>query len=146
MTIYSQRDSRWKNKKLGFSTRTIGTDGCTLTCISMLVGETPDVVNDKLKAVKAFSGALIAWGNIQKAYPQLKFIKRVRNYNNWEVSFWVNLKGKPQLVEVYAGKIGAPRHWVVFIGNKKCIDPWTGLTISTSYYTPLTGYALLEKN
>jgi len=51
----SQRDPRWVNEKLGFdSTVTIGTDGCTLTCLTMLVNgygfsETPSTMNRKLK-------------------------------------------------------------------------------------------------
>ena len=34
----SQRDPRWKDEELGFDdTATIGTDGCSLTCLAMLV-------------------------------------------------------------------------------------------------------------
>ena len=36
--IISQRDPGWINEKLGFDTTvTIGTDGCTLACLTMLV-------------------------------------------------------------------------------------------------------------
>ena len=50
----SQRDPRWASEKLGFDTTvTIGTDGCTLTCLTMLVNgygfsETPSTMNRKL--------------------------------------------------------------------------------------------------
>lgn len=151
MKILTQRDPRWSKVKLGFSSLTIGSHGCTLTCITMLINHIygwslrPDEVNTALKEVKAFDGAYVIWARIPLAFTRLKFIKRVRNYNNLEVSLYVYGKRTPVLVEVYAGKIGAPRHWVLFIGNRKAIDPWTGKEVSTGEYTPQTGYALFQK-
>ena len=49
----SQRDPRWKGQTLGFDpTITIGTDGCALTSLAMLVNgfgfsETPATLNQK---------------------------------------------------------------------------------------------------
>ncbi len=150
MTVLSQRDPRWAKKKLGFSTLTIGGYGCTLTCLTMLINQfskiqyTPNEVNDKLKKVNAFTGALLIWSRVPIAFPFLKFNKRAYNYNNLEVALYVYVKKTPVMVEVNGAKIGAPKHWVLFIGGGKMNDPWTGKQSSTNTY-PLTGYSLFEK-
>lgn len=160
MTPLSQRDPRWKDKKLGFSNLTIGNYGCTITCLTMLLNHVEgknyqvDEVNDKLKTLGnyhqtnnpkgAFSGAYLVWANVQRVYPSLKFVKRVFNYNNVEVAWWVYVMKMPVMVEVNASSIGAPRHWVLFIGNRQACDPWTGTIVSTSKY-PATGYAIYKK-
>ena len=159
MTTFSQRDLRWSRKKLGFSNLTIGTHGCTITAFTQYLNRvfgyslTPDQVNDKLKTLGnystsnnkgAFQGALLVWGNVYRVFPEVKFIKRARNYNNVEVAFQVYFKRNPVLVEVYAGKIGAPRHWVLFIGGGKMIDPWTGNISPTSTYPPI-GYSIFAR-
>ena len=48
------------------------------------------------------------------------------------------------MVEVNAASIGAVKHWVLFVGRQKMIDPWTGTTESTSKY-PLTGYSIYHR-
>lgn len=145
----SQRDPQWAGKKLGFSNLTIGNYGCTLTCLTMLLNylgysETPATVNDNLKKVGAFTGALILWANVPKAYPKLKWVTRGYNYNNLTVWWQINIKKVPVMVEVNAARIGAAKHWVLFIGDAKMADPWTGTISPTSTY-PLTGYAIYDK-
>jgi hypothetical protein len=150
VTNFSQRDPKWANKRLGFSTLTIGNYGCTLTALSSLVSYvyqetyTPDRVNDMLKKAGGFVGALVLWSRVPLAFGKLKWMKRVYGYKNWEVASYVYLKKTPVLVEVNGAKIGAPRHWVLFLGNQKAMDPWTGNVISTSHYPP-TGYSLIQK-
>ena len=150
VTTFSQRDPKWANKKLGFSNLTIGNYGCTLTCLSSLISyvyqETykPDKVNELLKNANAYVGALVLWSRIPLAFNKVKFIKRVYSYNNLETSYYVYVRKMPVLVEVNAAKIGAPRHWVLFLGNQKCLDPWDGTIKSTSTY-PLTGEAFIQK-
>lgn len=151
MIPLSQRDPRWAKNKLGFSNLTIGGYGCTLTCLTMFLNEagynnlTPDYVNDELKKVKGFTGALILWANITKAFPKVKWSWRGYNYDNLKVSYYVYIKRLPVLVEVNGAKIGAPKHWVLFLGNRKAADPWTGKIIPTDYY-PLTGYSLIDRS
>lgn len=149
MTIYSQRDFRWGNKKLGYGDTFIKSYGCTITALAQLLllngyDETPATVNDKLKANNGFTGAnknLLVWGAIAKAF-EARHIKRDYTYSNAEVlSAIKNYKGC--LVEVDGEKIGAPKHWVLYIGNGKALDPWTGKEISTSYYPPL-GYSVIS--
>lgn len=146
----SQRDPRWAKKTLGFSKLLIGGYGCTITSLAMLLSRVEnrevrvDEVNDKLKSVKAFQGALLIWSRVPLAYPSIKFVKRAYNYSNVDVAFNIYVKSVPVMVEVNGAKIGAARHWVLFIGSGKANDPWTGKEISTSYY-PLTGYSIFKK-
>ena len=143
MIPLSQRDLRWSRQQLGTSNTTIGSHGCTITCIAMLVGTTPDVVNKELKRIGGFAnGNLVIWSKVPTAFPQLTFVKRVNSYNNSDV-----LANLPCLVEVDFD--GSPvtfgNHWVVFIGNKRLLDPWVGQERATSVYPILKGYAVFKK-
>lgn len=140
MEILSQRDPRWSNIKLGTSDKTIGSHGCTITCVAMLAGTTPDVVNQKLLAVGGYAeGNLIIWSKINAAIPWLKWEWRGYEYENDKVA-----SSLPCLVEVDGSRIGGSRHWVVYIGNQQMLDPWYGNQKSTSYYPP-TGYSIIKK-
>lgn len=141
MQTLSQRDPRWKDIKLGTSkTTTIGSHGCTITCVAMLAGLTPDEVNSRLLKVNGYANTnLIIWQKIQQAIPWLKWEWRGYQYENAKVA--ANL---PCLVEVDGKRIGASRHWVLYVGNQKMYDPWYGNEKSTSYYPP-TGYSIIKK-
>jgi len=147
---YSQRDPRWASEKLGFSSYKIGTHGCTLTSLTNLLNRvfgyqfTPDQVNARLKSFGAFSGALLYWSQVPKAYPELKFVYRDYNYNNVKVAWYVYGLKLPVMVEVNGASIGASKHWVLYIGNRQCVDPWVGRVVSTATY-PATGDALFKK-
>ena len=115
----------------------------------MIVGTTPDVVNERLKAVNGFSdgknrgkGNLVVWEDIPKAFPGIQ-IRRVWYYDNNDVK-----KNVPNVLVEVPGKAigGSGKHWVVFIGNQKCYDPWTGLERPTNdfvKYGDPTGYCVL---
>lgn len=147
-TIYSQRDTKWKDIKLGTSDVTIGNFGCTLTCFSMMVGKTPDTVNKLFidNGVYA-SGNLIIWSNVHEALPELTLVERGWTYDNNKVKAWLD-KGCPVIVEVDAAPIGSPRtsHFVLYIGNQVLADPWTGTTKPTSSYPEPKGFALYTIN
>ena len=160
LTVLSQRDYRWANKKLGFSNYTIGTHGCTITSLTNLMNRmlgynlTPDVVNDKLKTLGeytnynqrgAFLGAYLVWANVPRVYSGLRWIFRDINYNNVRVAWYVYIARVPVMIEVNATKIEAPRHWVLYIGNRQCVDPWTGKIVPTSTY-PATGDAVYTRS
>ena len=58
-----QNDEKWQNVKLGNSSITIGKWGCLLTSVTMMLNgighkETPQTVNEKMKAVGGFDGPL----------------------------------------------------------------------------------------
>lgn len=146
-----QSDPRWADELLGFSSLTIGSSGCAITALTMLYNYVtgnklnPSDVNKKLKAVKGFSGALIIWSKINKAFPELKWIYRDYNYKNFTVWKYVNIKRIPVMVEVIPTKnVSTLRHWVLFLGDQKMADPFTGTIRSTSTY-PLSGDSLIQK-
>jgi hypothetical protein len=151
----SQRDPRWAKTKLGFSPYTIGSDGCTVTAFTMLVNFVyrtsyrVDEVNEKLKSVDAFAKntagykCLLIWSAACKAYPRLKFTWRAYNYDNPKTWWSINILKMPVMVEVNAASIGAYRHWVLYLGDQKCVDPWVGQLVSTAKY-PATGCAFYQ--
>jgi hypothetical protein len=58
-----QNDEKWKNVKLGNSSETIGSWGCLMTSVTMMLNgigynETPETVNEKMKKAGGFQGAL----------------------------------------------------------------------------------------
>lgn len=143
MQTLGQRDPRWGNLNLGFSNTFIRDYGCTITSLAMIIGTTPDVVNSRLKAVGGFAyGNQVIWDKIAEAFPGIT-VKRVWSYNNDDVK--ANVPNV--LVEVPAQAIGGSgKHWVVFIGNHNCNDPWTAKTRPVSdfiQYGDPTGYCVL---
>lgn len=147
MTIYNQRDPRWKNQKFG-KDATIGKYGCTLTTIAMILDITPDKVAKRLDEVGAFvngkggKGNLLDWSKLHEAFPQITYVLRKSPYNNTDVK-----NNTPCLVVTDFD--GNPKtngqHWVLFIGNKKLWDPWTGTERPTSVYSDLQGYCLIKR-
>lgn len=144
ITPLSQRDSAWKSIKLGFSTTTtIGSHGCTITCVSMLAGITPKETNERLKSVSGYANTnLIIWSKIKEAIPWLEFVWRGYTYENAKVADAIKQWGGC-LVEVDGTPIGGSRHWVLYIGNQKMIDPWDGKEKPTSSYKAI-GYATIK--
>src|SRR3990167_911195 len=127
----------------------IGFYGCTITALCSLLDyygydETPKTVNQKLtdNGGYAYGTALLIWTAVPRIWPHVKFIKRVAgSYNNVEVAWWVYVKSTPVMVEVNAASIGATRHWVLYIGDRKAMDPWTGIIVPTNKY-PAIGYSI----
>lgn len=148
MTNFSQRDWRWSWKKLGGSTVTIGGYGCCMSCCGMVVDKNPDETNKIMIEHGAFADSpplkkvLVDWTKL--ACIGLKLIWRSKVYDNTKVLAAIKKHGFC-LVEVNATPIGSPRtkHWLVFIGDKKCVDPWDGKTKSTSVYAGANGKGLL---
>lgn len=150
MQTLSQRDPKWGEITIGKSTSKIKDFGCTLVCLSMLAGTTPDVVNAFLTAVDGFLVDRIIWKKINETKLGLTFPEGGRHYgyNDAEVYQAIQDYGSV-LVEVdYDGVVATPsdRHWVLYIGNHNLIDPWTGTIRPTSSYPLVKGYAIIEKN
>ncbi len=69
-----QNDEKWKNTKLGNSSETIGSWGCLLTSVTMMLNaigysETPETVNEKMKKAGGFQGALFIPGYLPYIWP-----------------------------------------------------------------------------
>jgi hypothetical protein len=151
MERLNQRDPRWANIPLGTSTSTtIGSHGCTITCIAMLSGLTPDEVNRRLLAVSGYAQTnLVIWTKLKEAIPWIEFEKRAYSYNdadNLAVKDAISKYGGCLIQVDFDGKIATPRddHWVIYIGNQKMIDPWTGAEKATSYYPLVEGYSVIK--
>lgn len=137
----SQCDPRWAGEQLGFdNTVTIRTDGCALTCLSMLVNgygfnETPDTLNQKLKVMGpgvGFIGGMIVWGSLTRAFPGIVY----QNIVLWDsppaaldlIDASLN-SGQPVVVEIDESPApGVQNHWVVLYAKQGndylMLDPW----------------------
>lgn len=147
MTNYSQRDARWANHPLGFSTSTIAKEGCLITALANIIGTTPNIVNERLKAINGFApvqGAdqrkLVIWAKVMEAFPGIQVDRR------WTYTPEDNEVVKnnlPCIVQVDGSPIGAPMHFVVYIGNGQLLDSWDGQVKPTSTYVAQS-YALIK--
>jgi hypothetical protein len=61
-----------------------------------------------------------------------------------KVAYQIYIKKFPVMVEVNGAAIGGRKHWVLFVGDGKMVDPWTGSVRAISTY-PLTGYSLYDR-
>jgi hypothetical protein len=137
----SQRDLQWKDEKLGFDNAiTIGTDGCTLTCLTMLVNgygfnETPSTMNKKLKEMgngNGFLGGLIVWGGLTRAFPGIVYRNTIICRDQPAPIDAINFSldsGQPLVVEVdRSPSPGLQNHWVVLTARQGddylTLDPW----------------------
>lgn len=150
LQVYSQRDARWAKDQHGTSQFTLGQTGCVVTGLAMVFkyfgfNSDPKLLNSILTKGKGYAyGNLVIWSKVAEL-TGTKFVKRTSPYNNVDVWTQINVFKRPVLVECIAPK-GVPggKHWVVFIGDRKAVDPWTGSIEPTSKYTPL-GYAYYKK-
>jgi hypothetical protein len=116
---YSQGDERWKQERLGKSSRTIGRSGCVLSCLSMLLNAeasnpriTPDELNDWLKHNGGFSGANMRWqipGQLDGEGKGLELVAQDTKPNNWKFLSSQLAQGNKVIVKVK----GRRSHWVL---------------------------------
>ncbi len=76
--ILYQNDDAWKNVPLGKSNQTIGSWGCLLTSVTMMLNgigynETPVTVNDKMKKAGGFQGALFIPSVLPYVWPHAAY-------------------------------------------------------------------------
>lgn len=95
---YSQKDSRWKLKKVGTGSQTFGSVGCAVTAVTDLLNYfgyqiTPDQLDDNLTANGGFAdGNLIKWDVVAKLYPKIKWEGRI------------DQKGRTDIIDSYLAK------------------------------------------
>jgi len=144
MKPLSQRDKRWKNIKLGWSNNTtIGSHGCLITSLAMLWDTTPDKVNEWLKNNNGYANLnLVVWTKISG------FEWRGWTYDNNKVKETIKKYGACIVETDFNTNPKDGSHFVVFVGNGKLYDPWTGREKSTSSFPVYYGYAVInpEKN
>lgn len=131
MTLYSQRDVKWKGY-LGNSKTDFNNYGCKCTSFAIIDGRTPREMNDLFVAKGAFSGDFFL---DQKCADAL----------GWT---FLGVKTKPEgnavIIEVdMSPSPGKQQHFVVHDGNL-IIDPWTGTRRDNSTY-PIINYRCFNK-
>ncbi len=118
---YSQVDTRWKNTAIGTSGGTIGTIGCTTTCLAMTesfrkgTAVTPKTVASSLSYMPG--GALYWPSGYQTALAQGNALQQILD---------VLQSGKPVIYG--CKKAGGTQHWCVVTG-------WNGKTVTASAFT-----------
>lgn len=118
---YSQNDERWKSEQLGSSRRSIGSSGCVLSCLSMLLNAeasnqymTPDRLNEWLQKNGGYSGSNMRWqipGEIDGSGLGLELVAQSTKRNDWDFLSGELGKGNKVIVKV----TGRRSHWVLVI-------------------------------
>ena len=140
VNYHSQQDPKWKSDKLGFSRFSIGTDGCAITSLAMLVkgfgyDENPSTLNKKLKNLgenNGFIGPLVIWGSLPILFPKITYKNLIlcRDHDTPLAQIDASLaKGQPVLVEVDRSPAsGLQNHWVILYEKQGddylMTDPW----------------------
>lgn len=153
----SQRDPRWKGTRLGFSRLTIGSDGCTLTCMTMIVNglgfsETPATLNDKLRALgpsRGYIGPRMVWAGLGRVFQQIKlthYEPRQKGAMDMRAIDDALARNKPVLVEVDLSPApGFQNHWVLLVGRQDddyiMHDPWTVPAVESESLRKRYGYS-----
>lgn len=147
--LLSQRDPRWANIKLGYGVPTIGQSGCIITCLTSLSGgnDVAKTNSDFMKYGAYSQGNLTYWVNVPLALRNLNFVYRYNYYDNNIVSDYVYNKKIPVIVQVNAAPIGGSGdHYVLYVGDHKLMDPWTGTIRLTSDFPAQKGFILYTLN
>ena len=143
ITPFSQRDVRWRSKKLGNGTGTISNYGCLLVCHTLLLNYygkdfTVDSLNEFYKSHKAFDGNLI---NYFAAASCWEDIAADEYYNCYDdpcdlAKIDKYLEGKKPVIALvdFEPKAGIQTHFILIIGKNEagsyiCIDPWDGIEL-----------------
>ena len=139
--LLSQQDPQWKQQQLGFDNSiTIGTDGCALTCLTMLVNgygfsETPATINKKLADMGSgvgFLGGLIVWGALTQAFPKIAYQRIILCQDQPAPVADIDASlaaGQPVIVQLdRSPSPGLQSHWVVLVSKQAedylMLDPW----------------------
>ncbi len=140
LVYLSQQDPQWKNDVLGFASDpkdTIGYVGCALTSVSMLLSgygfpETPQSLNQKLKAKQGFVDSGIRWDVVNQIHPDVRLQSNVRCESSdaplGQIDSALNA-GQPVIVRVDASpNPGLQWHYVLVYARQGddylMLDPW----------------------
>jgi hypothetical protein len=140
LVYYSQQDPQWKADLLGFGDPgdTIGTYGCALTSVAMLVSghgytETPKTLNQKLKNKNGFVSSGIRWDVVRQVHPEITLKENILCENTDAPLGKINAAleaGQPVVVRVDSSPApGLQWHYVMIYarnGNDDylMLDPW----------------------
>lgn len=147
MIYLSQRDPRWANLKIGASNLTVGSYGCTLTCISMILSYFGDWRSPAAISTNAnwfTKDGLVNWLKI----PFFAW----REYGRNDVKILAALKDPKQAVILEVPLPKGGKHWLVakrkalLSNDYVCQDPWTGKEVNAvKTYGAIAGSAFFLK-
>jgi uncharacterized Fe-S cluster-containing radical SAM superfamily protein len=150
LNCYSQRDSQWASKLLGFNTQspyTIGKFGCLITCYGMYVNKNPGEINELLKANNGFtagSGNFI-WSKcavlgLNETYLSPFYNEPVSTQGITKMKALLD-EGRPLVchIDFDPSDPDDDQHWLLIIGYDEpevfyAADPYTGTIITLDVY------------
>lgn len=158
----SQRDPKWSSLKLGNSGLTVGDWGCTFiaSCIAAKAfGKTVDPMR-ALSSMNSIPGGFEPNGSLNWQ-PMAKVLGIDHGYR-WDTNAnvqpnhslvyepaaiahieWLASVGIPTVCWVDTDHDAKPNHFVCYVGEQKCIDPWDGqLKSMISVFKRLYGYEI----
>lgn len=152
----AQRDPRWKNDKLGSSTSTIGSHGCVITCLAMIITHasgkptTPADVNNTLRNMNLYGGEnqnLVVWKAVPQAYPCIAFEGFTVCENDPAptnlITYAANKPDRYAIIQIDFNPSptvpGIQGHYILVTGGTNaagytCNDPWHGREITMPPY------------
>jgi hypothetical protein len=125
-----QNDDKWKNTKLGNGSETIGSWGCLLTSVTMMLNgigynETPETVNDKMKRAGGFQGALFMPAYLPYIWPNSAYRDMQPCENSSAPIAQIDaavVAGKPVILQVDWNKQAGVQTHFVLVKEKKGND------------------------
>jgi len=118
----SQKDEKWRRKRLGTSSITIGTAGCLLCCATIICrfygkDTWPDQLNERMKEVGGYYDKnLWIWTKLSEIYPDISHKKTINCFNDPaplnEIKRRID-EGHPVIVMTFVGDI---THYVLLFG------------------------------
>jgi len=125
-----QNDEKWQNVRLGNSAITIGKWGCLLTSATMMLNgighkETPETVNEKMKQVGGFDGALFIPSFLPYIWPNCGWrdMQDCKNYPAPIADIDAAIQaGKPVILQVDWSKEADVQTHFVLVKEKKGDD------------------------
>lgn len=133
VTAFSQRDKRWGNLELDKSGLLVKDWGCFVVALASLLDKLPSEVLGILNREKCITkeGELLA----EKA-------SKVLGFDNYAM-----VSKNPKKVCIaqidFSPKPGIQKHFVVWMGDGKVMDPWTGTFKDNKW--PVISYRLFER-
>jgi len=144
--LFSQREPEWSSHQLGTSDKTIGSHGCVVTCLAMILqafglAETPASVNEKMTARHGYhSTNHVIWESVQRIWPSVNFAGRFdctsvpaptdeinrRLALGYPVIAWLDYSDRPGIQQHFVLLVDTIHHNGVF-DDYAIQDPWTGL-------------------
>jgi len=125
-----QTDPRWKNKKLGTCTDTIGQSGCFITSLAMLADKLPDEVNDILRDGGGYSNGCLVIADKAAKLLGLEYGGKTNSF-------------KPTVPVIAETKYFAPKvpqHFFVVNPDGSIIDP-----LGKNINYPIISYRLFKR-